>query len=229
MSEASAGIVGVRRLAVWLTFTLAFALLSYAARFAGDGESESTGDVFYTWGFAVQGIVQSALFIGVMVALGRGSSLRDFFGLRRPESWPLAALWMAAIFVAVFAVSLVVGLFSDPQAEQGLIPEQWDPSRAAPFVVNALLVCVGAPITEELTFRGAGFTLLSRFGARAAIVVPALVWALAHGLVGGFFIILAFGLGLGWLRARSRSLYPCLLLHAVFNTVALTAGILGGG
>ena len=223
MSRGAVGTAGVGRLAGWLAFTLAFGALSYAARFAGDGEP--AGDVFYSWGFAVQGLVQSAVFVGVMLVLARGAPPREFFGFRRPASWPAAALGMVAVFLGVFLVSFVVDLFADPRAEQGLIPERWDASRAAPFVANALLVCIGAPITEELTFRGAGYALLSRFGTGAAIVVPALVWALAHGLVAGFFIIAAFGLGLGWLRARTDSLYPCLVLHAIFNSIALAAGV----
>jgi membrane protease YdiL (CAAX protease family) len=36
---------------------------------------------------------------------------------------------------------------------------------------------------------------------------------------------MAFGLGLAFLRARTSSIYPCMILHAVFNASALALGV----
>ena len=83
------------------------------------------------------------------------------------------------------------------------------------------MIAVVAPLVEELTFRGLGFAVLARYGAVAAIVVTAVAFAAAHGLVEGFPALFVFGLAIATLRWRTRSVYPGMLFHACFNGVAL--------
>jgi membrane protease YdiL (CAAX protease family) len=35
----------------------------------------------------------------------------------------------------------------------------------------------------------------------------------------------AFGLVVGWLRSRTQSIYPTVLVHAAFNGIALVAAL----
>lgn len=51
----------------------------------------------------------------------------------------------------------------------------------------------------------------------------ALPFALAHGAVTDLPWVFVTGLGLGYLRARTASLYPAILLHGVVNGVAVLA------
>ena len=111
--------------------------------------------------------------------------------------------------------------------EQGLVPDEWRPDDAAPFAANLALTAVGVPIVEELTFRGAGYSLLSRYGRGVAIVGTAVIFGLAHGLVLALPVLVAFGLGLAWLRSRSGSVYPGMLLHGSFNAVAVLVSVFG--
>jgi membrane protease YdiL (CAAX protease family) len=82
-----------------------------------------------------------------------------------------------------------------------------------------------APLTEELTFRGLGFSLLERYGTWLAIVVVGVTFGLAHGLVQALPELALFGCALAWLRARTGSVLPGMLLHAVFNALALIAAV----
>ncbi len=84
---------------------------------------------------------------------------------------------------------------------------------------------LAAPIVEELTFRGAGYTLLERYGRPLAIVAVGLLFGLAHGLVDALPLLAAFGMGLAYLRARTASVYPGMLLHALFNGVTLIVAV----
>ena len=70
-------------------------------------------------------------------------------------------------------------------------------------------------------FRGAGYSLLAPFGQAIAIAVVGLTFGLVHGLVHGLVMLAAFGAGLAWLRAKTLSVYPCMAVHALFNTVTL--------
>jgi membrane protease YdiL (CAAX protease family) len=87
-------------------------------------------------------------------------------------------------------------------------------------------VVVGiAPVVEELTYRGLGFFLLRPYGEVAAIVGVGVAFGLAHGLVEGLPILSLFGMGLAFLRSRTDSIYPPILLHAAFNGFALAVSL----
>ena len=61
------------------------------------------------------------------------------------------------------------------------------------------------------------------------ILGTALAFALGHGLIIGLPALLAFGIGLAWLRDRTGSVYPGIALHALFNGAALIVAVTVGG
>jgi uncharacterized protein len=103
--------------------------------------------------------------------------------------------------------------------DQG-IPMFWGGSRAVQFSLNLILIAVVVPIVEELCDRGLGFTLLSRFGPKVALWGTALSFGLGHGFLGALPIFFIVGWMLGRLRMRTGSVYPGMVMHGVFNTVA---------
>jgi membrane protease YdiL (CAAX protease family) len=128
----------------------------------------------------------------------------------------------------VAAILQAAGL--DAGKEQGLVPDAWDASRAAPFIANFAVVAGVAPVVEELLFRGLGFAVVQQLaGVSWAIVVTGVAFGLSHGLVEALPILALFGVVLAWLRARTGSVYPPMVLHAVFNAAALIAGVSGVG
>ena len=60
------------------------------------------------------------------------------------------------------------------------------------------------------------------FGFFVAIGV---LFGLAHGLVEALPILVALGIGLAYLRARTDSLYPCVIVHGAFNAIALVLAV----
>ena len=90
-----------------------------------------------------------------------------------------------------------------------------------------VVVTFAAPIVEEMTYRGLGFTLLAPFGTWIAILGTGILFGLAHGLIVALPILAFFGVAVGWLRARTTSLYPPVLLHALFNGTALIVSVSG--
>jgi len=196
--------------------------VAYAAQLSS-GPPEK--DVAYQWSSSILGLIQYGVILGILLLLTLGLDRRQFLAFRRPRSWPRAAGIAALVLIAVFVVGAIVGLFANPEREQGLIPEHWDSSKIAPFLGFTFVVVVVAPIVEELQFRGVGYGLLERFGRTAAILLVGLAFALVHGLIAGFPVIAVFGCGLAYLRSRTDSIYPCMLLHASFNAFGLLVGI----
>jgi membrane protease YdiL (CAAX protease family) len=86
-------------------------------------------------------------------------------------------------------------------------------------LATALAVCVVAPVVEEMLFRGVVLrSFLQQYDRRQAIWGSALLFAVAHLNIYQFVVALGMGLVLGWLYERSRSLIPCIALHAAYNT-----------
>jgi uncharacterized protein len=211
-------------LALWTGFVLLFATLSYSVRFT---EGKPDRDTLYEWSTAVGGLVQF-LVVGLIVygiaGLGRR---RDLLALRRPTSWPLALAIGIGIGIAMIVLLGALSPLLKPGQEQGLTPDRWEPKHAAAYIGNGIVVAVVAPIVEELTFRGLGYSLLARFGRWTAIVLIGLFFGLAHGLVEAFPFLAALGAMLAYLRSRVDSVYPGMIVHGLFNALALVVAVAG--
>jgi uncharacterized protein len=194
--------------------------LGYASRAA---EGKPDPDVLYKWSTAVGGLVQDGVVLVIVLAIAGLST--TLLGLRRPGSFGRAAAYVAAALLAVYAFETVYGALVDPGNEQGLTPDRWEPAHAAAYVANAIVICTFVPFVEELTYRGLGYSLLERFGRWQAILLVGLLFGLAHGLVLSLPIIVAFGCALAWVRSRTGSVFPGMLLHALFNLVAIVAAV----
>src|SRR5262249_18339724 len=143
-------------------------------------------------------------------------------------SWRDAAGVAAIALGLVWTTSYVIEIAAGHASREQAIPMYWDASRVDVFVVNALVIAGFVPIVEESLCRGLAFFLLGPFGTPVAIAGSAIAFALAHGAVLDLPWVLVTGLGLGYVRARSGSLYPSVLLHATINGVAVLAAALIG-
>jgi membrane protease YdiL (CAAX protease family) len=223
----SAGQRRLNRRLVWWTVVVGFmATVAYAAQLSGSDPPE---DVAYRWESSIFGAAWYAILLGIVLLLTLGFDRREFLALRRPRSWWRAAGISTLVILIVFVVARIVDEFGNAEEEQGLIPDRFDSSRAAQFAAFAAVVVIVAPVVEELMFRGAGYTLLEPLGPVRAAVLVGLAFAFVHGLLIGFPVIATFGIGLAFLRGRTESIYPCILLHASFNAFGLAIGIATGG
>jgi membrane protease YdiL (CAAX protease family) len=124
-------------------------------------------------------------------------------------------------------IALAAMIFGNwnPTSEQGLVPDKWDPSRAGAFAAFFVVVTVVAPVVEELTYRGLGVSLFLPYGTLLAIAVTGVVFGASHGLIVALPVLAFFGIAVAWLRTRTDSVYPGMLLHGTFNGVALIAAV----
>ncbi len=208
------------RLVLWTGFVLLLVVVAYAGRASG---GKPAPDVLYRYDTAVAGLVSYLIMLGLVLAIASGD--RGLLALRTPRSW-WAALGLAlAVFAGIMVVNVVLNPFLNAGREQGLTPTGWDASRAGQYVANALVIALLGPAVEELTYRGLGVSLWRAYGRWVAIAVTALLFGLSHGLVEGLPILATFGAGLAWLRLRTDSVYPGMLVHAAFNGLALVIAV----
>jgi len=211
------------RLAGWFLVVGALVALGYAGRATG-GKPES--DVLYRYETAIgSSLVYGILLAVVVFWVGRGLPRSDFFALRRPASWPRALGYVLGGYVAIFVGAGLLLLGLDAGDEQGLTPDGWDSSRAGAYGANFVAVAVVGPIVEELLYRGAGLSLLLRFGPRIAVVTTAICFGLGHGLVLALPALVVFGLVTAIVRLRTDSVYPPMLVHCAFNATSLIVAV----
>jgi membrane protease YdiL (CAAX protease family) len=208
------------RLTIWLGFVFLLIGLSYAGRASGGRPAR---DVLYQYSTAVGGAIQYVFLLVIVVLLA--GRRRELLGLRRPGSWGRALRLAVAVFFGILIFNQIVEPFLHPGREQGLTPSGWDGSRAAPYAANFLVIAFLGPIVEELTYRGLGYSLLEPYGKWVAIVVTGLLFGLSHGLIDALPVLTAFGIGLAWIRSRTGSVYPGIVVHSVFNALALIVAV----
>lgn len=215
---------GHRRLVFWGVFVGLIAVLNYAARFAGgSGTSRGTShQEIYSYSTFAGGTVIYAVWLGIVLLIAVDRF--DLLALRPPRRWGRALKLGAAVIVGILVWESLASLLPLPESpgkEQGITNVHWEPAHAGAFAANFVLFAVIAPFVEELTFRGVGQSLLRFLGRVPSILLVGIVFGLAHGLVEALIVLVPFGIGLAWLRDRTNSVVPGMLVHALFNGAAL--------
>src|SRR5919204_7046079 len=211
-------------LILWTAFVLAFASLSYSLRFT---EGKPPKNLLYKWSTVEGNLIQFAIIAAIVYGIAGLGRRGQLLAARRPTSWAAAAAIGVGIGIGMAVLTELLGPILKPGQEQGVTPDTWQPDHAAAYVANGLVIAVVAPIVEELTFRGLGYSLLIRFGRWTAIVLVGVLFALAHGLVDAFPFLAALGSMLAYLRSRVDSVYPGIAVHGLFNATALVLAVAG--
>jgi membrane protease YdiL (CAAX protease family) len=143
-----------------------------------------------------------------------------FHASRQSASGTLAVLALPIVLLVPGLMLLAGALNSIVIALAPMAPE--DEALFEAMVSNDGLAivfgCIAAPLLEEMLFRGVILrSFLHQYSRTAAILGSATLFALAHLNV--YQLATAFALGIvgGWLYERTRSLWPCILLHAAYN------------
>ncbi len=167
--------------------------------------------------FAI-GIIDAVIAIAWAVAFRRelGPILRRFAAPR----WYAAGVGLALVtFVvasaAVFLLTRVVGVeeifYTDDFFDAGF-----------GWTTVILLVCVQPGVIEELAFRGVIQTSLMRvLGTYESVFVSALMFGILHLSIPSMPHLFLIGVVLGWMRVKTGSLYPGMLMHFTHNLLVV--------
>jgi membrane protease YdiL (CAAX protease family) len=214
------------RLAFWVFFVGLIAAVNYAARFSSSGSGGASKGVsrqeVYSYSTFVGGTILYAVWLGVVLLIVIDRF--DLLALRPPRRWGRALGLGVGVVVTIFVWEGVISYLPLPESpgkEQGITNVSWQPAHAGAFAANFVLFAVIAPFVEELTFRGAGQSLLRFLGRTPSILLVGVAFGLAHGLVEALLVLVPFGIALAWLRDRTNSVLPGMIVHAVFNGAAL--------
>lgn len=169
----------------------------------------------------------------IIATIRRGNGPRIDLGLRLTWADVRTGVWGGLIALAVAAVIAailmrVVGTF-DSAAGAAAARLLEDGDRWA-ILVFSLMILVGAPIVEEIAFRGLAYGAVRKrgLGTGWAIVISAVLFSLMHIEPTRIPLLLGIGLVLGWVRARTGSTGAAMIAHAVVNAPGALFLMFGG-
>jgi membrane protease YdiL (CAAX protease family) len=153
-----------------------------------------------------------ATFLRRDVVVGVPLGIASQLVLVNAVNWPLARL-----FPDAFSFEEVSKRASD------LV----DAAHGGWVVLLAVVVIVGAPIVEEIVYRGVVQPgLVASWGRTAGIVVTAALFAAIHMQPVEFPGLFAFALVLGWARHSTGTIGMSIVTHMAFNATGLALVVL---
>ncbi len=165
--------------------------------------------------------VSAIALILVLARLTSPEPLRFTFALAPPQA---SARTIALLFVLITTVqilfSLLTSVFFPADAQHDLSVFR-DIMHDAPLVLSLTALIIGAPLSEELLFRGYMMNRLSQtwLGFGGATIVSTTLWTLLHAGYSTIGLIEVFiaGLLFSWVLWQTGSLWITILFHAVYN------------
>lgn len=163
----------------------------------------------------------------VFIASRRGGNAREVALLRMPDNALINLVIGVVLLLGYFlALSFVIETFFNKDAtdSQEQMKQVFTMLNQSPFMwAGVLAITVGAPLFEEVVFRGFLLTSLanSRIGFWGGGLVTSALWSVIHA---GYALTLLFGLfGFGILLAfmvrRTRSIWIGVIMHGLWNSI----------
>jgi membrane protease YdiL (CAAX protease family) len=163
-----------------------------------------------------------AVVLTLLASVLFGGRLRDVLALHPPATSSSIYLKAIGLMAALQVVLSIVqyslfphDMYADLRPLVRLFGEQW--------VLALLVVGVGAPLSEELLFRGFLLSALarSRLGFGGSALITTVWWTVLHAgySTAGIIEVFVIGLFFSWLLWRTGSLLVPIFCHALYNSL----------
>ncbi len=135
--------------------------------------------------------------------------------------------WLMIMPLVLLVGWLMNEIIGDQGGSNPLLELVLGSDEFVPLFLLLITTVVLAPVFEELVFRGILLpVLVSKVGKISGVLLSALIFALAHLSVGELPPLFVLGIGLGLMRLSSGRLFPCALMHSLWNGVTFISLLL---
>ena len=206
----------------------------YAGTWWLSSRGEETGELGEMEGLSVGLLfglfLQGLQILLVVVLLFRRVNLVEAFGLRWQRTWwqvvfaPVVILmmWAFMVFLDGTGYNEWISSFVEGDGEQEtvkLLGESWDPLV---LVLVAVVACVGAPLAEEVVFRGYIYAAVKRFtNIPFAVIFTGLLFGAVHGNLLALLPLTVLGIVLALAYEYTGSLWAPIAIHFCFNAATV--------
>ncbi|HEY7849711.1 MAG TPA: CPBP family intramembrane glutamic endopeptidase [Ktedonobacterales bacterium] len=226
-------IVGaVMTLVPWLAFSLGSTVLFGGATTAtAKPPSVAVDAISGVVIFLISGLLEAVFLIAPLAVIFSRHlptvTLRErlrWLGFRATPLAPAAALVVVGLAIGLagsLVYSQLITYFHLPlQTNSDTLLRE---GRTAPLTTLGILAAAAlvAPFCEEVFFRSFVFVgLLKRMPLWPSVALSAVIFGVAHADLGSLIPLIIIGLVLAWVRWRSDSIWPGIVIHAANNAAA---------
>ncbi len=160
--------------------------------------------------------------IGGIWAVQDGGRIMDIAPLKRFSPWLVPYCIFLPVMQQQFMgfimrpVNLLFYVFFGGAQESMPVPDS-----AGTFLGMFLVLCVAAPLFEEVLCRGVIMKLLEKYGFAVSVLVSACLFASLHMELQSILSIFFLGVLFAVARYATGSIWPSILMHAANNLFAL--------
>ncbi len=155
-------------------------------------------------------------FVGTV---GYKNKIRTYF--QKPQvSGMFIFRWSIICLGATYIVSIIFDNLFEILKSMGMYVADLSqplPTEPLDLALYGLFTVIGAPIFEEIMFRGIMLTHLKKYGCIFASVVTGILFGLIHQNHGQMFFAAALGILFGIIALRAGSIIPTIIMHFVVN------------
>ena len=150
---------------------------------------------------------------------------QNMFAFKKTKPYDILLSVTLAVIVGAFAtefVNFLIGIWPE-YVPQGLdtITRNIRESRGNLLIQFLIVVCIIAPVGEELVFRGVLWWGLEKFlPSYVVLVITSILFACAHVDVLHVLAVFPLGVLFGYLRYKTESIWPPMIAHATNNILA---------
>ncbi len=219
---------------LWLGCYVTAVVLSVAVMSITGVDNSTTADSPTTWVLALSALGLWVPFMLMLRLVARRSraNFRQYFGLRFATrdllGIPLGIFCQVVLMNAVnWPLNKWKPKIFNPQRIETRAKDMVDVAHGAWFVVLVLVVAVGAPLVEELVYRGfIQGGLQSRIGGTWALFITAAWFTVVHLEPIEFPGLFAFAIVLGLCYKRTQRVGLSVVTHLAFNATGLLLVVL---
>lgn len=142
---------------------------------------------------------------------------RMYLSFSLPKGTPLYIFaGISVVGAASYVNAYMVSIFDYSDFSEEVL-WQTDVTSNYQLVLLFFTLAVIPAFVEELLFRGLVLTNLLPYGRGWAIVGSAVLFGIMHGNIEQLFYATAAGVVLGYVYVKTKSIWPCVLIHFVNN------------
>ena len=131
------------------------------------------------------------------------------------------AVWLCGTFLNMVINRLAYNFF-----DMTPVSQLASSSSGKIYVLNFLYVCIIAPVSEEMFFRGALVDSAEEYGAEFAVVISSVMFAFAHSSVTVLGLPLVMGIVSAIVLIKTGCIFYCIMIHTLCNGVSFVISVL---
>lgn len=170
-------------------------------------------------------LIAQIVIVVLMLLVSRWGGPARVLKLVQPDGGWRAFVYALLVMIPVVAVFNALAYLIDPHNLNMDFRQFHSIALSEDWLVTTLAIGIGAPLSEELLFRGFVLSALSatRLGYWIAAAIVTLAWTMLHWGYSpvGLAEVFVIGIYFSWLLWRTGSLWVPLACHAIYNTSLL--------